>query len=169
MNKSKVCGCEPFGGRITCGHTKNCKKGTASLPLKNHGCPQQARTGRSQKPMDSEAVASHLGIVPRILQERHGDTCPAIKSTLSAAASQTLSFLICEIRVIPEKSTSPTLSGGIGTQKHRLLVPDGLTALEPRASRVQSPVVGTGDKACDLRYQIASPVEVKRKRSVPHL
>lgn len=30
--------------------------------------PRPARTGRSQKPMDSEAVASHLGIVPRILQ-----------------------------------------------------------------------------------------------------
>ncbi|CAI9154900.1 unnamed protein product [Rangifer tarandus platyrhynchus] len=34
------------------------------------GCPQPAQIARSQKPTDSEAIASHLGTVPRILQSR---------------------------------------------------------------------------------------------------
>ena len=45
---------------------------------------------------------------------------------------------------IPEKSTSPTLSGGIRTQKHRLLVPNGLTSLEPRASPCSITCGGNG-------------------------
>lgn len=63
---------------------------------------------------------------------------------------------------IPEKSTSPTLSGGNRDTETQASGTGWMASPGTQGLLIQSPVIRTGDKAWNLRYQIASPVEVKK-------